>query len=1086
MKTPALLLLLLLLALVSVIPPTIGHGEWEILTERNFSSQIRIHPHVLLFVTAPWCGESRSLKNEITQLAQSSEELSLLKFMVVYRNSEKNLAQAIGAANGISVLYYHHSVPYNYLGKLRASNILSSLHPYLTSTPEQLPLVHLKSPKRVKDFLESSDKALLLFDFCGWTATLLPELKTNVTDDNLWQGNLAKKVEPDRVLKLRGKNNKKVAETDHAKWKLMCKLQSGFGRVPWLEDFSYVNDTAALQENDREHRGFGQTCNHDQFEQFSSFLSKLITTAKEFSLPPERQKFGLITEASLASSFNIGASDSWSAVLQLAGCPHCSKILKAGDDIQRLLKMENPIVTELEDDRQDHESSLPARKPSVILFVDRSSGSLEDRRRSMKALDTFREVAAQHKLSNIMNWEKNIKFENSVSQVDQESGSGSLLKSARKLKTIKLENKVSFVIWDGDKNVALDSIASGMEGSSLQEILTNLLHRRKESKLSSIAKDVGFRLLSDDMHIKVLDALPSQAEVVSGQDTSSSSAEDSSEVSLHPKEGNVQNRVGKSSEEKDEMKSSESESSSRNDEEKVSTNRSEQLVVTDTDKDEVYITENVNGEIKVSLRSESKEDLVHSFTGSFFFSDANYALLRALTGDVKFPSAVIVDPALQHHYVLHDEVAFSYSSLFEFLHRYRNGSLSPYTQSESTIQMPRKATIPPFVNLDFHEVDSIPHVTVNTFSHMVHAWNQSTAEKAPCPLCQDVLVLFSNNWCGFCQRMELALREVYRSLKEYKAIIQRGSGDNQRLFKSEEPINGKNLKSPLIYLMDCTLNDCSLILKSINQREVYPSLILFPAERNKVIPYEGETSVTDLTEFLARHANNSREFFRLLPTLPGKGRRNSNMSDQSSSAVKNKVTDGDKLVEVVLRNREPAERDVNHDEVNSQSPPTHSLKTTPQVKAGTVLVSTEKLAASQPFGKSKILIIKAGHESGFLGLIFNKRLRWKSFPELGETAELLKETALSFGGPVVDPGNPLLALTREGDSSMDHQLSPGVYFLDHQSVARRIQELKSRDLNPSDYWFFLGYSSWSYEQLFDEIGLGVWEVDNNEIDFAWP
>lgn len=127
----------------------------------------------------------------------------------------------------------------------------------------------------------------------------------------------------------------------------MCRLQSGFGRVPWLEDFSYVNDTAALQENDRANGGSGQTCNHEQFKQFSSFLSKLIAAAKEFSLPPERQKFGLITEKSLASPFTVGESDSWTAVLQLAGCPHCSKILKAEDDIQRLLKMENPIVSEV-------------------------------------------------------------------------------------------------------------------------------------------------------------------------------------------------------------------------------------------------------------------------------------------------------------------------------------------------------------------------------------------------------------------------------------------------------------------------------------------------------------------------------------------------------------------------------------------------------------------------------------------------------------------------------------------------------------------------------------------------------------------
>uniref|UniRef100_A0A1J3FY63 UPF0301 protein n=1 Tax=Noccaea caerulescens TaxID=107243 RepID=A0A1J3FY63_NOCCA len=1083
MKTPVLLLLLLILPFVSVISPSSAHGEWEILTEQNFSSQIRLHPHVLLFVTAPWCGESRSLKKEITQLVRSSEEFGLLKLMTVYRNSEKVLAQAIGAANGITIVYYHHTVPYNYLGKLRASNVLSSLHPYLTSTPQELPLKHLKSPRSLKDFLESSDKAIILFEFCGWTTTLLSELKKNVTEYNLWQGNFSKNVEIDRVLKLRGKNNQKVA--DHAKWKLMCRLQSGYGRVPWLEDFSYVNDTAAFQENDRVNRGLGQTCNHAQFNQFSSFLSKLIATAKTFSLPPERQKFGLITERSMGSSFNIRASDSWAAVLQLAGCPHCSKILKVGDDIQRLLKMENPIVTELEDDGQDHESSLPASKPSVILFVDRSSGSSEDRRRSMKALATFRDVAAQHKLSDIINWENGIQYENSVSQADQESRSVSLRKAAGKSKTIKLENKVSFVILDGDKHVALDTIAPGMEGSSLQEILTNLVHRRKESsQLSSIAKDVGFRLLSDDVHIKVLNALPSQAKVMPGQDSASSSAEGSSEIAFHPEEGNVHNKVSMGSKEKDEMRSSESESSSPDDEEKVSTNQSERLVTAETDKIDVVSKENDKGKIKISLQSEPNEDLVHSFRGSFFFADANYALLRALTGDVKIPSAVIIDPALQQHHVLQDGVVFSYSSLVDFLHGYLNGSLSPYKQSESTIRMPRKAIVPPFVNLDFHEVDSIPRVTVNTFSDMVHAWNQSSAEKAPCPLCDDVLVLFSNNWCGFCQRMELVLREVYRSLKEYKAKIQGGSRNNQMLFNSEAetPINGKSLKSPLIYLMDCTLNDCSLILKSINQREVYPCLILFPAERNKVIPYEGETSVTDITEFVARHANNSREFFKILPTLSGKGRRNSNKLDKSSSAVNNKVTDGDKLVEVVLRNRE-----VKSDQVDSQTPPTPSPKTASQVKTGTILVATEKLGASQPFGKSKILIIKAGPEFGFMGLIINKPVRWKTFPELGERSELLKETPLSFGGPVVDPGLPLLALTREGDSSHDHpEISPGVYFLDHESVSRRIQEMKSRDLNPSEYWFFLGYSSWRYEQLFDEISLGAWDVVNQDIGFAWP
>jgi hypothetical protein len=30
-----------------------GVGEWQMLTKQNFSSQTRLHPHILLFVTVP-------------------------------------------------------------------------------------------------------------------------------------------------------------------------------------------------------------------------------------------------------------------------------------------------------------------------------------------------------------------------------------------------------------------------------------------------------------------------------------------------------------------------------------------------------------------------------------------------------------------------------------------------------------------------------------------------------------------------------------------------------------------------------------------------------------------------------------------------------------------------------------------------------------------------------------------------------------------------------------------------------------------------------------------------------------------------
>ncbi|XP_010557565.1 PREDICTED: uncharacterized protein LOC104826522 isoform X2 [Tarenaya hassleriana] len=852
---------------------------------------------------------------------------------------------------------------------------------------------------------------------------------------------------------------------------MMCSLQSGFGGIPWVDEFSFVNGSAVSHEIGGVNLAFGQTCTFEHFERFSSFFSKLIDVSKEFSLPPEKHRFGLVTERSLVSSLGVGESDSWLAVLQLAGCPHCSKNLKVDKDIERLLKMENPIFRELDDDGQEFESSLPASKPSVILFVDRSCGSLKERRRIKNALGIFREVAAQHQTADIIKGEDDVHPEKSVNQVDKELRTmfgPSRLETSPKFKKITLENKVSVMILDGDKNVALDNIASDLEGSSLHEILTNLLHRTKETKLSSIAKDVGFRLLSDDANIKILDTLPSQAEYLSGHDSSSSSLEGLSGSTLHH----------------DETKLSDVKLASTDVLEK---HGSEQSVMMETDKHEVSATKTVKIEINTSLQSDSKEDSVQTFTGSFFFSDGNYPLLNALTGNSKLPSAVIIDPPSQQHYVFQDE--FSHASFADFLHGYLNGSLLPYKKSQSIIQIPRKVTPPPFVNLDFHEVDAIPRVTVNTFSELVGVLDRPTEENAYYPRRNDVLVLFSNSWCGFCQRMGLVVREVYRSLKGYTESIKRRSRDNQMLVSSESLANGGSIRPPLIYFMDCMLNDCSLILKSMNQREVFPALALFPAGRKEAIPYEGDISVADIIGFLARYGNSSREFLSkkgILLTPSGKQTGSSSMFDQSFSAANEKATGNDKLFEVTLRNRKPKSK-LQQNEAKPQ-PPTHSHKPVHHVKVGTFLIASDKLVNAHPFDNSRILIVKADPEIGFQGLIVNKHLRWDSYPELTETVvDLLKEAPLSFGGPVADPGIPLSALTRGGKTNNHHaEILTGVCFLDQSAVAHLIKDFESGGLTPSDYWFFLGYSSWNYHQLFDEIEQGVWDVENDETNFAWP
>ena len=44
----------------------------------------------------------------------------------------------------------------------------------------------------------------------------------------------------------------------------------------------------------------------------------------------------------------------------------------------------------------------------------------------------------------------------------------------------------------------------------------------------------------------------------------------------------------------------------------------------------------------------------------------------------------------------------------------------------------------------------------------------------------------------------------------------------------------------------------------IMQREIYPALVLFPAETKNALLYEGDTAVNDVIKFISDHGTNSR------------------------------------------------------------------------------------------------------------------------------------------------------------------------------------------------------------------------------------
>uniref|UniRef100_A0A452YGV7 Thioredoxin domain-containing protein n=1 Tax=Aegilops tauschii subsp. strangulata TaxID=200361 RepID=A0A452YGV7_AEGTS len=253
----------------------------------------------------------------------------------------------------------------------------------------------------------------------------------------------------------------------------------------------------------------------------------------------------------------------------------------------------------------------------------------------------------------------------------------------------------------------------------------------------------------------------------------------------------------------------------------------------------------------------------NQFVGSFFFSDGGNRLLRTLTGGSRMPSLVIIDPVQQKHYVFPQESEFSYPSLAIFFDSFVNRSLSPYYRSASSVVSSKELPRPPLFNQDFHEANSIPLLTASSFCRLVFGF-EGCDSKNETPFLntatlgvawkKDVLVLFSNSWCGFCQRTELVVRELHRSFKSYMSLNSQFA--KAQGLQTEE--NGGDLGLPTIYMMDCTANDCHHLLKSADKEELYPTVLLFPAENKSAISYGGGMSVGNLIEFLESHASNSR------------------------------------------------------------------------------------------------------------------------------------------------------------------------------------------------------------------------------------
>ncbi|XP_039113829.1 uncharacterized protein LOC120249405 isoform X2 [Dioscorea cayenensis subsp. rotundata] len=883
--------------------------QWQLLTNRNFSSEIRLHQHILLMVTVPWCGESRSLMKEISHLvAIKQEELGHLSLMVVYRNYDKLLADVLGANEGITFLYYHHSMAYKYRGRLSARNILTSIYQVMPLGLEDFRLKHLQTKEDLDSFYHSTDKAILLLEFCGWSTKLLHKQKNESNGNDMYMQNFSENVGDlldDQNRDANGTvilDNQEIHE-DLENEELTCRVEMGLSTCPWAGEFTWVNASDFKGTKTRD-SGLGLSCTRQEFQRFESFFTKFMSTAKEYSLSHERQRFGLVTETSLLSFLGVSNPETWLIVLPFPACPNCSKVVQEVDDIHAVLKMDDSLVMELDVVDQNSQLAFPADRPSIILFVDRSSSSSEIKNASKLALETFKQFARDCHLSTQVNnnsrassaqvisgvWHKNTK--------DPFSGMKSKVSPVNKL--AKLKDDMAIMIMNEGENTSLDDIASQAQHGQFYNILAELLHRRepavktKETKISLLAKEVGFQLLSDDFHVQVVDKSLShtvehsqpdkmiESDAVSLVDQNSKQTEESTEQSsdlsgyiamndegapelVHMEGDLLQNQEvvpsresSTSTTDNEHMAVSQqevSESTCSVDNSSQSSQKSP-LVEEHTDKEKVH---NFDYSLSEVFSSGFAKNLVHEtsqvvsveegssehakgsmemfrssepfvehrpFLGSFFFSDGNHQFLETMTASSKIPSLILLDPLLQQHYVLSEKENTTFSSIANFIDQFLDGNLTPYQKSEAYLADSRETPHPPFVNLDFREADSIPRVTAKTFCELIVGFKHcetkgklqtSNTENLRPAYNVDVLVLFSTTWCGFCQRMELVVREVYRAFKSFSVLLK-----NESLRRNSRNIQENNedtlIGLPSIYLLDCSLNDCGSFLLPLGKQ----------------------------------------------------------------------------------------------------------------------------------------------------------------------------------------------------------------------------------------------------------------------------
>lgn len=123
-----------------------------------------------------------------------------------------------------------------------------------------------------------------------------------------------------------------------------CGFENGMADSPLLGRWKNQSDSQGTKygSDDTE-----ISCTIENFHKFKSFFLEFMKISREYFLPPERHRFGLISERSLLPFVDVGNPETWLLVVQFSGCSNCSVIVHEGDDLRSILQTHHTLIKEV-------------------------------------------------------------------------------------------------------------------------------------------------------------------------------------------------------------------------------------------------------------------------------------------------------------------------------------------------------------------------------------------------------------------------------------------------------------------------------------------------------------------------------------------------------------------------------------------------------------------------------------------------------------------------------------------------------------------------------------------------------------------